>query len=109
MAIDAGLMAVAPDQPEGVVPDRLNVFELEIPAFDVPYGPFVTLALRARAEAPKELVRVYTPMTVRPVDFHDASPSRRPQLHGLGSITHVSLPSQRRRPVEVRSRTPTVA
>jgi hypothetical protein len=51
MAVDPGLVSVTPHEPERVIPDGLEVGQLEVAAFHEPNGPFVTLTVRAGAEA----------------------------------------------------------
>ena len=51
MAVDPGLVSVAPDEPERVIPHGLNVGQLEVATLHISDGTVVTLALRAGAEA----------------------------------------------------------
>jgi hypothetical protein len=51
MAVDPGLVTVAPHESERVIADGLDVGELEVTALDESDGTLVTLALRARTEA----------------------------------------------------------
>jgi len=53
MAVDPSLMSVAPHEPECVIPDRLDIRQLEVATFRELDGAFVTLTLRARTEAAK--------------------------------------------------------
>lgn len=77
MAVDPSLVTVAPNQPDRVISDGLDVTQLEIAAFDEPNRTFVTLAVRTWTKAAQELVRVDTPVPVGPVDFHDSSAAGR--------------------------------
>lgn len=109
MTVDSRLVTVAPDESNGVIADRLNVAELEVPPFDESDGALVSLAVRTRAKAPQDLMRIHAPMSVRPVDLHDACPAGRSELYRLGRVTHGTLPSQLPEAIAVRSRTVTVA
>ena len=51
MAVDPRLVTIAPDEPNGVVAHLFDVSELEVSALDVANRTFVTLAVRAWAEA----------------------------------------------------------
>jgi hypothetical protein len=49
MAVDPSLMSVTPHEPERVIPDRLNVGQLDVATFyELDWSP-VTLTLRAGA------------------------------------------------------------
>jgi hypothetical protein len=109
MAVDPRLVTVAPDESDRVIPDRLDVTQLEVAALHELNRTFMTLAVRARTEAAQELVRVDTPVPVCPVDFHDSSATGRTQLDGLQCVAHEKRPSQLLEAAAVRSRTETVA
>jgi hypothetical protein len=109
MTVDSCLVTIPPHQSNGVIPDRLNVAELEVTPFDEPDGAFVSLALRAWAEASQELMWIHALMSVRPVDLHHSCPAGRAELHGFRCDLHGTLPSQLPEAVAVRSRTVTVA
>lgn len=109
MAVDPRLVTVAPDEPDRVISDGLDVAQLQVSALDEPDRTFVTLAVRTWTEAAQELVRVDTPVPVGPVDFHDSSAARRTQLDWLRCVAHDRRPSQLLEARAVRSRTVTVA
>jgi len=109
MTIDSRLVTIPPDQSNGIIANGLNVAELEVTPLDELDGSLVSLAVRAWAEAPQELVWIHAPMSIGPVDLHHSCPSGRAKLHGLGCVTHGTLPSQLPEAVAVRSRTVTVA
>ena len=109
MAVNPGLMSVAPQESERVIADRLNVGQLEITALGEPNGTFMTLAVRARAKPAQELVWVDASVSVCPIDLHHASSARRTQLDRLRGVTHEMRPSHLPDPAAVRSRTETVA
>jgi len=109
MTVDSRLVTIAPHQSNGVIADGLNVAELEVTPFDELDGSLVSLAVRAWAEAPQELMRIHTLMPVGPVDLHHSCSARRAKLHRLGCVTHGVLPSQLPDAIAVRSRTVTVA
>jgi len=109
MTVDSSLVTIPPDQSDGVIADGLNVAELEVPPLDELDGSLVSLAVSAWAEAPQQLVRIYAPMSIGPVDLHHSRPAGRAELHGLGRVTHGTLPSQLPDAAAVRSRTVTVA
>lgn len=109
MAVDPRLVTVAPDESDRVIPDRLDVTQLQVAALHEPNRTFMTLAMRARTEAAQELVGVDTPVPVSPVDFHDSSATGRTQLDGLQCVAQERRPSQLPEAAAVRSRTVTVA
>jgi len=51
MAVDPGLVSVAPHEPERVIPNRLDVGQLEVAATYELDGTFVTLTVCAGTEA----------------------------------------------------------
>jgi len=53
MAVEPSLMSVAPHEPECVIPDRLDVGQLEVATFRELDGASVTLTLCAGTEAAK--------------------------------------------------------
>ena len=109
MAVDPRLVTVAPDEPDRVISDGLDVTQLQVAALHEPNRTFMTLAVGAGAEATQELVRVDTPVTVGPVDFHHSGAMRRPQLDRVQCRAHERRPSQLLQAAAVRSVTVTVA
>ncbi|MGB8330654.1 MAG: hypothetical protein WCE62_11055 [Polyangiales bacterium] len=77
MAVNSRLVPVSPHESKSVIADRLDIGQLEVAALREPDGALVTLALRARAEATQELVRVGASVPISPVDFHHAGTTRR--------------------------------
>jgi len=84
-------MAVPPHEPQRVISDLLNVFELEVPSLDETDWALVALAVSARAIAPQKLVRIHAAVPVIPIDFQDTGPPRRPKLDRR---RHEGRPSQ---------------
>jgi len=89
MAVDAGLVTVTPHEPERVVPDGLNVAQLEVATLHEFDRTLVTLTVRAGTEAAQQLVRIRAAMPVRPIDLHDPCTSRGTELDWLWRrVTH---------------------
>lgn len=53
MAVDPSLMSVAPNEPECVIPDRLDIGQFEVATVRELDGALVTLTVRAGTEAAK--------------------------------------------------------
>jgi len=51
MTVNPGLVSIAPYQSKSVIPDRLDVGQLEVTAFCEADGALVTLAVRAGTES----------------------------------------------------------
>jgi hypothetical protein len=110
MAVDPGLVAVAPNEAKRIVADRLDAVQLQVAAPDEDDWPLVPLAVRTWAIPAEKLVRVYAPVPIIPIDFHDAGATRRTKLDGRRvGVAHETRPSQRPDAAPVRSRTATVA
>lgn len=110
MAVDPRLMTILPDQTNRIVPDRLDVLELEISAIDEHDGAVVPLTVGTWTVSPEKLVRVDASVSVSPVDFHHTSAAGGADFERFEVvIAHEILPCQRAEAAAVRARTDTVA
>ena len=110
MTVYPRLVPVTPHESKRVIPDLLDVAQLEVTALYETDRPFVPLAMRAGAKPSQQLVRVRALVPVGPVDLHDAGAARRAKLNGFErGLVHGIRPSHLPEAASVRSRTLTVA